>query len=322
MPWSCAEAVPNQNRSEPEVAREKRMRFAAMILPLVLSGATALAQQSVPPPPMPVNDAPANAEVLLLLRAGMPESVVLDKIHAITDKFDSSTSALITLKQAGATETELKAVMAQGATPADSQSVPAPADSGPSLAKSLKFIQDKVNQQGSIAYSESMIDASTGKDVGTSFQFSQGSQVVVVDPAGGLSLQETTSVVLSGFGSVTSNGTTTWQVNFKDVDKLEVQNSSDYKHNAAPAFVYQDTPLFYELVVHLAPGKTVRYHSRMTVCTTGVIIHKQSCKPTESDTNVGVFALHFRDEETADRVAKAMIHAIELCGGGSQPEPF
>jgi hypothetical protein len=34
------------------------------------------------------------------------------------------------------------------------------------------------------------------------------------------------------------------------------------------------------------------------------------------------FVLHFRDEEMADRVAKAMIHDIEICGGGSQPEPF
>jgi hypothetical protein len=298
------------------------MRIVPVFLTLALVATTVLAQESVPPPPQPVNDAPANAEVLMLLRAGMPESVVLDKIHAITEKFDTSTSALITLKQAGATEAELKAVMAQGAAPADSQTAPTPTTSGPSLVESLKFIQDKVNQQGSIAYSESMIDASTGKDIGTSFQFSQGSQVVVVDPAGGLSLQEKTSVALSGFGSVTSNGTTTWQVNFKNVDKLEVLNSSDYKHNAAPAYVYQDTPLFYELVVHLPPGKTVRYHSRTTVCTTGIIIHKQSCKDSESDTNVGVFTLHFRDEETADRVAKAMIHAIELCGGGSQPEPF
>jgi len=30
----------------------------------------------------------------------------------------------------------------------------------------------------------------------------------------------------------------------------------------------------------------------------------------------------FHDEETANRVAKAMLHAVELCGGGSRPEPF
>jgi|CZKF01.1.fsa_nt_gi hypothetical protein len=298
------------------------MRIIPVFLTLALTVSFALAQQSVPPPPQPANDASANAEVLMLLRAGMPESVVLDKIHAITGKFDSSTSALITLKQAGATEAELKAVMAQGATPANSQPATAPADSGPSLADSLKFIQEKVNQQGSIAYSESMINATTGENLGTTIQMSQETQVIAVDPAGGLSLQEKVSVSLSGFGGVTSNGTATWQVNFKDVDRLEVQNSGDYKHSLAQGYVYQDTPQFFELIVHLASGRTVRLHSRTTVCTTGLIIHKQNCKTPETDTNVGVFTLHFRDEETADRVAKAMIHAVELCGGGSQPEPF
>jgi hypothetical protein len=29
-----------------------------------------------------------------------------------------------------------------------------------------------------------------------------------------------------------------------------------------------------------------------------------------------------RDEDTANRLAKALVHAVELCGGGSKPEPF
>ncbi|MGD0682432.1 MAG: hypothetical protein ABR990_10300 [Terracidiphilus sp.] len=295
------------------------MRIVTLFLTLVLAASIALAQQSVPPPPMPVNDAPANAEVLMLLRAGMPESVVLDKIHAITGKFDTSTSALITLKQAGATEAELKAVLAQGAAPADSQSAAEPATGGPSLAESLKFIQDKVNQQGEIVYSDTPSYANNGESLGSSFQYSQESQVVAFDPAGGLSLQEKTSVTVLG---TTSSGTTTWQVSFKDLDKLEVMNSGDLKHSLNQGFMYQDIPQFFELVVHMASGKTVRQHSRMTICTKGIILSKQSCKNPESDTNVGVFTLHFRDEEMAGRVAKAMIHAIDLCGGGSPPEPF
>jgi len=199
---------------------------------------------------------------------------------------------------------------------------PPAASSGPSLEVTLKFIQDKVNQQGSISYSESIINASTGENLGTSTQMSQEIQVVAVDPAGGLSLQEKVSVALSGLGSITSNGISTWQVNFKDLDRLEVMSSGDYKHSVAQGYVYQDSPQFFELIVHLASGKIVRQHSRITVCSRGIIIPKQSCKPQESDANGGVFLLHFRNEETADRVAKAMIHAIDLCGGGSPPEPF
>jgi hypothetical protein len=33
--------------------------------------------------------------------------------------------------------------------------------------------------------------------------------------------------------------------------------------------------------------------------------------------------LFFPSEELADRVAKAMVHSVELCGGGQKsPEPF
>jgi hypothetical protein len=79
--------------------------------------------------------------------------------------------------------------------------------------------------------------------------------------------------------------------------------------------VYQDDPPYFELVIHLAAGKTVQRH-------THTIIGGKHSKTTEVNDNIGEFALPFRDEETANRVAKAMIHAIELCGGGSKPEPF
>jgi hypothetical protein len=295
-----------------------------MFLTLVLASASVLAQQSVPPPPKPVDDAPANAEVLKLLRAGMPESVVLDKIRATTYKFDTSADALVALKQAGATEAELKAVMAQGvapATPAEQPPAAAPNPSSPTLAESLKFIQDMVNQQGSIAYSESVSNTSNGKDIGVAFQYSQEPQVTAIDPAGGLSFQEKVSLTMSVMG-MNSNGTTTWQVNIKDIGNLEVMNSADYKHSYAQQFMYQDNPQFFELVIHLASGKTVHQHTQTTVCSRGILIPKQSCKDSQADNNVGVFTLHFRDEETADRVAKAMVHAIELCGGGSKTEPF
>jgi len=40
-------------------------------------------------------------------------------------------------------------------------------------------------------------------------------------------------------------------------------------------------------------------------------------------TNSKVFnSFVFFDEQLANRMAKAMVHAVELCGGGSEPEPF
>jgi hypothetical protein len=34
------------------------------------------------------------------------------------------------------------------------------------------------------------------------------------------------------------------------------------------------------------------------------------------------FHTEFSDIDTANRVAKALIHAVELCGGGKKDEPF
>jgi hypothetical protein len=36
----------------------------------------------------------------------------------------------------------------------------------------------------------------------------------------------------------------------------------------------------------------------------------------------GQAELRFEDQDMANRVGQAMLHAVELCGGGSQPEPF
>jgi hypothetical protein len=39
-------------------------------------------------------------------------------------------------------------------------------------------------------------------------------------------------------------------------------------------------------------------------------------------TDKGTSGFNFFDEQLANRVAKAMVHAVELCGGGRKPEPF
>jgi len=39
-------------------------------------------------------------------------------------------------------------------------------------------------------------------------------------------------------------------------------------------------------------------------------------------TDKGFYILEFFDEQMANRMAKALVHAVELCGGGSTTEPF
>ena len=98
----------------------------------------------------------SNTEVLKLLRAGMPESVVLDKIHATAAKFDTSADALIALKQAGATEAELKAILAPPNAPVSQSPAATPSAAAPTAEPSLddttKFIQDKLSSLGPVTY--------------------------------------------------------------------------------------------------------------------------------------------------------------------------
>ena len=280
------------------------MRIVTAFLTIVLAATTALAQQAVPPPPKPAPDKPV---------ATIPP----------------------------AANTPPPAV-----TP--------PASSGPTLDVTLKFIQDKVNEQGKIVYVESASNSLTGERIeeeramqrsasakaagpvhsrapmkkgaagaggGTSPELFAETEVVSYDPAGGLSLKEEgtkTELQRAGLGvmiPVTENWTKTWPVNYKNVEKLEVLSSADYKHRVDPAKTFQDDPAYFELVIHMAPGKSVTRHIE-------TVPSNRRGKPIESDESIKEFALHFRDEDAANRVAKAMIHAIELCGGGSTPEPF
>lgn len=74
---------------------------------LLASLLVALSAQAAQPAP--------NADILKLLEAGMPESVVISSIEKSTTKFDTSANALIKLKEKGATPAILNAVLNAGA---------------------------------------------------------------------------------------------------------------------------------------------------------------------------------------------------------------
>ena len=68
-----------------------------------------------------------NADILKMLQAGLPESTIVNKIHSGAGHWDTSVDALIALKQAGATASELDALTAPAAAPAPQSAAPAPA---------------------------------------------------------------------------------------------------------------------------------------------------------------------------------------------------
>jgi hypothetical protein len=104
----------------------QRYLLPLALVTLIGPGSAAWAQGN-PAAAAPAAVADANSQVLKLIKAGMPESIVVAKIHSATGTFDTSSDALIHLKAAGATEAELKAVLAKSAPAEDEESSATPA---------------------------------------------------------------------------------------------------------------------------------------------------------------------------------------------------
>ncbi|MGO9316590.1 MAG: hypothetical protein ACLPXT_10415 [Terracidiphilus sp.] len=257
---------------------------------------TLSAQQSVAPPPKPVNDAPANAAILKLLQVGMPESVVLDKIRAITDKFDTSIDALVTLKQAGATEAELKAILAQDSAPA--QPADAPADSGPSLAETMQFIQEKLNNHGNVAFLATLQDTSSESNGSTWNQTVQDEiSNVVADPV---------QCRISYHWKTTNQGSPYWEKRIPTTrDENDVFSLRDVQEIVLKPFEQCRNELYAK-----------RGSSAIVLSTNPPMMVLVVRHPHGVDND-----FHFTDADLANRIAKAMLHAVELCGGGGK-EPF
>lgn len=266
------------------------MRIITLILAGVLASAIALAQQGVPPPPQPLNDAPANAAVLKYLRAGTSERVILHLISATPGKFDTSADALTALKQAGADEAELSAILAQGAAPTNLPASGAPTTAGPTLEVTMKFIQDKLSEVGTVNFAGYVHDSANNTD-GVQ-KFSSTTSDVVANP-GACSLTYHRLVLNDGRKEHNEN----ISINLRDVKSIAVlPDEQDWQtylvKTGDTTKTVKDVPDIYVLNIVLPRGVD---HS-----------------------------IRFYEQEMADRIAKAMVHAVELCGGGSggQQEPF
>ena len=259
------------------------MRMIAVILAVIMAGSTALAQVAVPPPPQPASESQTNATVLKLLRAGASERAILHVISAAAGTFDTSADALAALKQAGASEAELSAIAPQGAAPAGAQT-----NSGPSLADTMKFIQDKLNALGTVNFAGYVHDASNNTD-GVQ-KFSTTISNVVTNPSA-CSLSYHRLVYNSGRKEHNEDVV----INLREVQNISVlPDEQDWQmylvRTGDSTKTVKDVPNIIALVFKLNNGKD----------------------PT----------IRFYEQEMADRVAKALVHAVELCGGGPKPEPF
>jgi len=156
-------------------------------------------------------------------------------------------------------------------------------DNGPSLEVTMKFIKDKVEAKAEPRW---------------------GSPLIEADPAT-CELTETRNFHPGQLASRKS-------FSFREVEKLEVTQAQDEDGNAASDFV---------LKILMTTNKSV--HERYTQEEKKAKnVQVNGAKWHVGDRDYGSMSWFFSDEDVANRVAKAMIHAVELCGSGSKPEPF
>src|ERR1035437_4422617 len=158
----------------------------------------------------------------------------------------------------------------------------------PSLADTLHFIERKLNDTGAVNYRETSENAD-GSPADTPISWSQRLTQAAADLSScliRLNLRRTVN------GTVIPNDREV--ISFRRVEKLEVATEQDATNRrraqgGQPALTYKTDPVVYRLHVTYLGGENL--------------------------------VLHFRDEEIANRVAKAMLHAVEFAGGGGR-EPF
>ena len=203
----------------------------------------------------------------------------------------------------------------QSAAPA-----PKPTDSGPTLAATMQFIQEKLSEQGQVGFAQTL---SNQPEI-TRREFITVTDVMADPTACTLYTTETVQYDIdlpSGKklklgGPVTPDDLHTHIVetdttSFKQVEKIVVVKMQDvtnqsYARSAHPEITVMVTPpVFYVLLS--ASSAVFSVHTSTT---------KGSQAPVEKDTTSKTDGITIRDEETANKVAKAMSHAMELCGGG------
>jgi hypothetical protein len=196
-----------------------------------------------------------------------------------------------------------------------------PADSGPTLAATMQFIQEKLSQQGQVSWAQSR----SNQPGVTNRSFTQVSDVMA-DPAtctlyttetveGTVDLPKGKDARIGG-KIVTANDLRTHKVetdttSFKQIEKITVEKLQDvqnqaYAEAAHPEITVTVTPPIFYLKLS-ASSAVFSVHTSST----------QGNQPSvEKDITSKTNGITFRDEDTANRVAKAMTHAMELCGGG------
>ena len=185
---------------------------------------------------------------------------------------------------------------------------PKPADEGPSLEATMKFIQEKMNDHGPVftLISRNNVNPRSEK------YYSLLSDVVADVSTCALHVKQKVT-----WPDVPAENVVISTSPFKDVDSIAVESAQDMDNrhaaeNGHPEVSVSYTPAEYLLSLNGTKKDAFSFHD---------VTASDKEAPRSIDYTGQQNTFYFRDDETANRIAKAMQRAVELCGGGSK-DPF
>jgi hypothetical protein len=193
-----------------------------------------------------------------------------------------------------------------------------PADSGPTLAATMQYIQEKLNGQGQVGFAEGISTGWTRRVLilVSDVVADQASCTLYTTETDDINLELRKGRALKPGSSITADHLRTHIVgmdttSFKQIEKVTVEKWQDvanqeYVEAAHPEITLTATPPIFD----------VKLWASSAVFSTHTSATNGDRAPIEKDAASKTIGFIFRDEDTANRVAKAMIHAMELCGGG------
>ena len=179
-------------------------------------------------------------------------------------------------------------------------------DNNTTLPDTMQYIQDDLNALGKVEYQQ--VPGASAKATVAMYQSSNEVLAPVADATRcTLSwVNSNTGKTLSGSTVSTRIGRVAHEASFRDVDHFEVSALRAQEG-------YYISPAIFVIKGIMLPGKKVYAHFHfIDSCTAGV-----SCKDgltiTDNESDVPSLIFFFRDETSANLVAKAMAHAAKLC---------
>jgi len=151
------------------------MKMPRVILTLILVAAVSL---SLPGATSLAQEVLTNDSVIQMVKAGLPEAVVIAKIKSTSTKFDLKTDSLVSLKKAGISDKVLEAMVAAGSGAAPSTAAATPAPPAPALAAGALKTQDVIYQLVGGKFVELF---ATSANLETNMAFFQSKSEVVVE---------------------------------------------------------------------------------------------------------------------------------------------